>query len=399
MRAYAAAHFEWDEVLSLKWPDAEAKFQSEYTGGEDGRAYAVTIHGEIRGPGESIEEAEPRLANAIAIPLALLAVASNAAIDDPLAVAAHGVDLLEPQPFVYYRTPAADAWFPPGKRRIDVEPTAAFLHAVGNHAESDLLIRGMESYRRALTYWVPESRLLAGAFLFISAETLSRFLIESRAAQRGLTPKNLARLERVNGEKALRRRYLLDEIFGGDAAALEAMEEASNGFEHGYMAVNDVRGLLAPVLDRSMAHVRRALILASGVDVTSAERLLATEYATPRGLVPVIMVVRGTISREDPSQDPEPMEGAAIELEWTTAPPTAVKTESGDVQISFNEEAKVTKKPDSVRLELSGFGVRAAHVKATEPFRVDVAVTRADGKVEHVDSQDATDEPPSEEPT
>ncbi len=112
MRAHSAAHFEWDDVLTVTWPDAEAKLQSKYTGGGDGRAYPVTIHGEIRGPGESLAEAEPRLAQAIGNTLPLIALASNAAVADPLAVAAHGLDLTEPQPFVGYRTPSASEWFP-----------------------------------------------------------------------------------------------------------------------------------------------------------------------------------------------------------------------------------------------------------------------------------------------
>jgi hypothetical protein len=59
--------------------------ESEYTGREDGRAYPVTIHGEIRGEGESLDKAEPRLANAISSVLPILALAGNAAIADPLA--------------------------------------------------------------------------------------------------------------------------------------------------------------------------------------------------------------------------------------------------------------------------------------------------------------------------
>ncbi len=31
MRAYAAAHFAFDDVLTVSWPDADAKLQSEYT--------------------------------------------------------------------------------------------------------------------------------------------------------------------------------------------------------------------------------------------------------------------------------------------------------------------------------------------------------------------------------
>src|SRR2546423_179955 len=95
MRAYAAAHFEWDELLTVTWPDAEAKFQSEYTGGDDGLAYPVTIHGEIRGTDESIEQAEPRLSRMIGNTLSVIALAANAALGDPLAVATYGLDLTE----------------------------------------------------------------------------------------------------------------------------------------------------------------------------------------------------------------------------------------------------------------------------------------------------------------
>jgi hypothetical protein len=42
--------------------------------------------------------------------------------------------------------------------------------------------------------------------------------------------------------------------------------------------------------------------------------------------------------------------------------------------------------PSNDQLELTGYGMRAAHMKATEPFRVDVTVTRADGTTEQVDT-------------
>jgi len=129
MRAYAAAHFEFDDVLHVAWPEAEAWLQSEYTGGEDGRAYPVTIHGEIRGEAGSIAEAEPRLANMIGITLPLIALASNGAVDDPLAVATYGLDLTNPQPFIGYQTPRATDWFPPGARKIDTAATLALMTA------------------------------------------------------------------------------------------------------------------------------------------------------------------------------------------------------------------------------------------------------------------------------
>jgi hypothetical protein len=98
MRAYAFAHFAFDDHLTVTWPDAKAVLLSEYTGGEDGRAYPVTIFGEIRGEYPSIEEAETRLANSIGNTLPI--VAANAGIADPLAVAVYGIDLSERQTFL-----------------------------------------------------------------------------------------------------------------------------------------------------------------------------------------------------------------------------------------------------------------------------------------------------------
>jgi hypothetical protein len=179
MRAYAAAHLDYGDVLTVTWNDAVAKLQSEYTGGDDGRAYAVTIHGEIRGLADSIEDAERRFSTMIGNSLPVIAAAANAAVADPLAIATHGLDITQPQAFIAYRTPHATEWFPPGKRRIDSEATHAFMAAVGNHPQFELLLRAIESYRRALSDWVPERRLLAGEHLFVSAETLGRFMIEA----------------------------------------------------------------------------------------------------------------------------------------------------------------------------------------------------------------------------
>jgi hypothetical protein len=363
MRAYAAAHFEFDDVLTITWPTAEAKFQSEYTGGEDGRAYPVTIHGEIRGEGDSLDEAEPRLAKWVGNVLPVFALAANAAIADPLAVVAHGLDLTEPQLFRGYSTPDATAWFPPGKRRFDPDATLALAEAVGGHRHGNLLYGAIEAYRRALSHWIPEQRLMAGEFLFISAETLSRFLIESRAAARGITARNLAQLSHVSSPDALRRQYLVDEIFAGDTDAFEAMENASNGFEHGYMSVDDVRGLLEPVLERAMRLVRRGLVAGSQVRSEMGSRLLAENYDEPRGLVPEIAFVTGELLRRDTTQATPEMDGGAVELAWPKLEPKATRRPDGELNFTFEVNVKVAHLPPNASLVLSGFGLRAAHVK------------------------------------
>jgi hypothetical protein len=302
------------------------------------------------------------LANAAGAILPILALAGNAAIADPLAVVVHGLDLTRPQPFRGYATPDAGEWFPPGERRLDTEGTLALIEAIGRHPQGGLLHQAVEAYRGALGHWIPEQRLMAGEFLFMTAETLSRFLSESRAGSLGITPKNHARLLKVSSPSALRRQYLSDEVFAGDTDALEAMEGASNGFEHGYMSIDQVRGLLDPVLERAMGHVRRGLITASDIDVEIQNRLLAENYAEPRGLVPEISFVTGELRCLDPAQPPTELSG--IELKWNKLVPVATRTPEGGLNLAFPREVSPTL-PPNVTFDLAGFGMRAAHMKPT----------------------------------
>jgi hypothetical protein len=84
MRAHAAAHFEWDHLFQINFPDGKrCLLQSEYTGG-DGRAYPVTIAGEIRGDFADLQTAQTDLANQIGGDLLPpISIATNAAIETP----------------------------------------------------------------------------------------------------------------------------------------------------------------------------------------------------------------------------------------------------------------------------------------------------------------------------
>jgi hypothetical protein len=256
------------------------------------------------------------------------------------------------------------------------------MAAVGGHPQTDVLHRAIESYRRALGHWVPEEELLAGEFLFIAAETLSRFLVESRAAAKGITPKNLARAVQTDPE-GLRAGYLRDEIFGSDEDALDAMRDASNGFEHGYVSVNDVRGLMDGVLERSMGLVRRALITATGVSGPLRDRLLDSRYETPRGLVPAIRIIKGTVGAVDPS-NPALLDVGAIDLDWARSAPIATTNADGGVEFTFDTNIKATALPAGVTLEIDTYGLRAAHVKP---------VGEVATEVERASGADASEEP------
>ena len=374
MRAYAAAHFRFGEPLLLTWPDAQAVFQSEYTGGKSRRAYPVTIHGEIRGEGESLNEAQRRLSRALSRVFPLLAVASNAAVADPIMVIAHGLDLTEPQPFLGYRTPTATDWFPPGDRFIDRDATLALISAVGKILEFKRLQNAVETYSRALGHWIPEQRLLAGEYLYICAETLSRFIVERRAAAKGMTTHNFAQWSKT-GKEELHNRILADEVFAGDNEALDALYAASNGFEHGYKVADEVRELIEPVLDRSMTLVRRALVGALDIEEAMRDKLLAPDYEQPKGLVPEVWLIEGELTREDPSQPLPTFDGTGIDLAWEKIVPEATEMPDGKVIIGFPQQVKISGISPGVKLAFSRVGVRAVNLRQEMVGPLDIQVT------------------------
>jgi hypothetical protein len=371
MRAYAAAHLAMDQVLEVRWPDAVAFLQSEFVEGPEA-SYPVTILGEARGQGDSPEAEQQRLGNAIDSIYSLIALAGNAAVATPLAIAAYGSDLSEPRPFMGYRTPQATEWFPPGARRLDFEATQGLIAAAVKQPNKGPLWRAINGYRDALGYWTPETELLAGEFLYVVAETLSRYAFD----QWKLDPVNAAKIEslrKLKGktkkrrEDTLRRGILRDAIFAGDSAAFAALEKASNGFEHGYMEIADIVGLLEPVVETCFAHVRRALLSALGVEEPWMKRLLTADYEEPRGLVQALVLVTGKLRRQDPTQPLPEIGGMAVELDWGPLNLKPVPGIAGKVNIELSPTITLRKLPDNASLDITGYAMRAAHVsKAPE---------------------------------
>ena len=186
-------------------------------------------------------------------------------------------------------------------------------------------------------------------------------MIEARAASKSMTPKNLAQLEGVAGPDELRARYLRVEVFSNDDEALDALHEASNGFEHGYMAFDDARERLEPVLERSMGYVRRALVEASGAPPEVAKALLADDYAEPRGLVPPIPMMFGQLSRKETVAPSPSLDADSVELEWNSPDPVATRDAAGEVNFSFPWEVTVRSSP-GVDMKINRFALRAAHL-------------------------------------
>jgi hypothetical protein len=102
-----------------------------------------------------------------------------------------------------------------------------------------------------------------------------------------------------------------------------------------------------------------------------AARLVDHRYQEPRGLVPAIRFVRGTVSAID-AANPPVLDGGAIELDWAHDAPIATVNPDGRVDITFSTNVTVRSITPGAELGLDGWGMRAAHVTPVGELEVDV---------------------------
>ena len=183
LRAYSAAHLGPSEGIRCAADTAVCTIVSEYTGPPDKPfSYPVTLLAEARGEADDVWDAQEQLVPPLEGLLPWIAIATNAAIAEPQIVMAHGLDLSEPQELLACDTPNASDWFPPPRRRVPRDSTLAFLASLTftPPAHAGLLVRAGHLYLDALRRRLPYERTLAAEFLYMSAETLSRYLVARR---------------------------------------------------------------------------------------------------------------------------------------------------------------------------------------------------------------------------
>ena len=374
VRALSAAHLTPDDVFAARHEDCLCVVATEFTGPDPSRLWPVSLQATVRGSAANLTEAQHRFSGLGGSMFGLISLAANAAHSDPGIVVAHSASTsaADPGEWIGYESTPATAHFPPSVKTIRAELVGRLLEAGGNYPSAGYHGRATGLYCEVLKHWKPETTLLAAEYLWLATEALSRGIVEAEAARKGMTPNNLARKGKVDALYARAR----EEMFAGDEAALKALEEASNGFEHSFMPLPEVRALTEPFLAPAARRVRHALISVVGLSPDDEAALLAPEFDTPWPLLPPMHFMRGELLVSDPSLGAVPVE-EPIEVAWEEMGPAQIEgTPEGKFNYTRTKAMKLVRGlPHGVQLGKFRSGVR---LQGGEDYTVsDVVVKRA----------------------
>jgi hypothetical protein len=350
LRAPSAALLLPDQVFELNFADpARVRLRSQWR--DQGLEHPVPadLWVEVRGVGSSLDEAVRHHAPLARGAASVLAFIANAAVE-PLEVelaydATSGRTEREYlQVFVRDSSP-----IPKGGRVVPTDRLQPCFDAILALGRTPRLTRTFFQYDLALRNWQLGSEYQSLHHLWIAAENIVGLLLTRRIGDNDR--KEFARAlgisvdpERPGAKKPPWRQELIswglrELVFDGDRGAYDAARTATNGYEHGFLYLNDVQQQAVQATPAVFSHVRRSI-----ADVLS----LTGEYRDwLLGRIPVDVastrkIVRGLLLGEvaDSNRLSAPDQEYPI-LRWRTRLSRFVR-EGDDFNASFTERMTVT---------------------------------------------------------
>lgn len=239
---------------------------------------------DIRGGAPTLNDALAQFPQAGLLLQPLLALSANASIGHPEIELGFETTLgiSERDFFQQYVPPESTSALRAG-RLIDVQATLSFMESISKSSHRERLMRAMAQYQISLANWTLGGSILAVAHLWMAVEALTKVRVRVEMARRNL--KEQAELANELGveinklDSTIRRNF----IFRGDSDCYSNALKASDGFEHGFSAVDTLRHLTSSVRDKTAEYVRREIFDLSDTPQDVAQRLLASPYSEPQG--------------------------------------------------------------------------------------------------------------------
>jgi hypothetical protein len=247
---------------------------------------------EARGSAESLHDAGELFGNAPLSISAIVSVAANATMGVPALELIFDINPeSEEHEFLQSYNPDEPVIAVPG-RRIDLEIVRALVQALAHHPERERIQRAIAQYTEALQSWRPGREITCLAHLYMGIEAITKAVLRNHLAGRseqelvlewGIEPKFI--------ESETRRRL----VFRGDDVTYKKARGVSDGFEHGFSDLDEMRKPAIEVILKTGAYLRQTIIEILNIDATLQARALGPDYAKPRGPLVAVRYLYGTL--------------------------------------------------------------------------------------------------------
>lgn len=272
--------------------------------------------------------------------LPLIATATNTDVDDPEVHLA--LDMTpDRKEHEYFQNFVPDRFTTRLRqaRCIDVAATLALGAAIQRHERKDRLRRALAHYRETLRYWHPGKETFAVSHLWMAVEALTKVALELALSQgRHETMDDLCHVWGVD-KKCLDAETRTRLIFHGDEDLMKNARDASDGWEHSFMPLDEVRSLATSVRDDAARHIRAAILELSEMDADRRSILLSPPYDTPLPTIPLTKYVWGTFLGPGGRLAPEGKEYP--NLTWASTMTALEANRDGTYGASFDEKLTV----------------------------------------------------------
>lgn len=235
---------------------------------------------DVRLEASSVDEAISRARVLVSGFAAVVAFSTNAeigTIEPHIAFdSTHGVS---ERAFVEYFVPDERGLIPPS-REGDPDVITSAAEAVFDSSHWKGISTALAHYHAALGNYHVGGESLAVGHLFMAAEALREATLAEYCMRSGRSEAQIMSHEGHDHRGHLLAWARRELIFAGDRVVYTGAKDASDGLEHGYRTVSEVRELAESVCDQVFDYVRRAIVSLLDIPSTVSDQLV-DRFGTP----------------------------------------------------------------------------------------------------------------------
>lgn len=289
LRAQAGIRMPKDEALIIRQigtagGPVDLLFKTRFTSlnGFD-RPVPMGLLAEVRGMAPSLDEAIPRFARAAQGIAPLLALMGNSHIEDLAPAIAWEITPGATERSFFQQHLLEDRILMVARRKLKAEAVVRFLKAIEAHPDAERIRRVMAQYHQALQNWDPGLEILALAHLWMGVEALTPVVLRAELARLRIDREALVKQWGV-ALKELDSQVRLRLILHGDHDAYKRAKDASDGFEHGFLGIAEIKANSDAVRREVAHHLRESLLAQLQLDATDRDVYCTAPYDSPGNL-------------------------------------------------------------------------------------------------------------------